>query len=540
MELYIKKTEKQKKDFVWIIVLSIIALAPNIFLALYGNETILKSLLLFGISVIFYFLPAFFMKKRVFFILQGAFVLLAPFEMAHIYLNQTPATSAFLLSIINTNHNESFEMLLTLKTPLIILLLVWTCYFYITFVKINNSCFFKLNITKRLAAIFLFIGIITAGYATNYSRKVYPYDILFRINQAFTTKREIAKGKGKIEYFKFNAIKKDACNEKEIYVFVIGETGRYYNYSINGYERNTSPLLAEICNFISYSDFYSEANITSSSLQLILTRASAHNFKQSYVERSFVDAFREAGFKTYWIAAQSANNKFIRRISKDTDKEYFSIRSDSDENHYDEQLFPFLDSVLAKNNDKTLIIIHTLGSHFRYNYRYPAEFEVFKPSLKGVFDYDLISSKNKSLFVNTYDNSILYIDYFLSETIRKIDSLQQISAFMYVADHGENLFDTEQKIVFHGGSHYTKYDFHVPFFVWISDKYIVQYPRKAECIRNNRHRKLSASNIFYSILDIAGIGFPGQMLSKSIASESLQEDSVRYIINTNMEVKKGF
>jgi glucan phosphoethanolaminetransferase (alkaline phosphatase superfamily) len=151
---------------------------------------------------------------------------------------------------------------------------------------------------------------------------------------------------------------------------------------------------------------------------------------------------------------------------------------------------------LAKNDNKALIIIHTLGSHFRYNYRYPPKFEVFKPSLKGTFDYDMISAKNKALFVNTYDNSILYTDYFLSETIRKIDSLQSVSVLVYVADHGENLFDTKQNIVFHGGSDYTKYDFHVPFFVWTSDRYIGQYPVKAESIRENKDKKLSANNIF--------------------------------------------
>jgi hypothetical protein len=42
------------------------------------------------------------------------------------------------------------------------------------------------------------------------------------------------------------------------------------------------------------------------------------------------------------------------------------------------------------------------------------------------------------------------------------------------------------------------------------------------------------------MLDIADIDFPEQMLSRSIASGTLREDSVRYILNTNMEVKRGF
>jgi glucan phosphoethanolaminetransferase (alkaline phosphatase superfamily) len=109
-----------------------------------------------------------------------------------------------------------------------------------------------------------------------------------------------------------------------------------------------------------------------------------------------------------------------------------------------------------------------------------------------------------------------------------------------VADHGENLFDTDENIVFHGGSKFTKYDFHVPFFVWTSEKYNLQYPSTVENLYKNKNKKLSTNNIFYSWMDIAHITFPEQILSKSIASEYLQEDSVRYIVNTNMEVEEGF
>jgi glucan phosphoethanolaminetransferase (alkaline phosphatase superfamily) len=536
---YQKNEEPPKKDFIWVIILSIIALAPNIYLAVYGNGKILTSLLLLGVSGLLYLLPAFFLKKRVFFLLQGLFVLLAPLEMAHIYLNRMPATSAYLLSIINTNREESYEMLSALKIPLIILFLVWIFYFYITFAKINASGFSRSG-KSRITAIFLFVGMVTAGYTTNCNREIYPYNILFRVNQAFTAKNKVEKGRGKIGHFKFSAVKKEEHDEKEVYVFVIGETGRYCNYSINGYGRNTSPRLSMIDNLTTYSEFYSEANITTSSLQLILTRATVHDFARSFVEKSFVDAFQEAGFKTYWISDQSASNKFIRRIAGDTDREYFSLKCHTDPDNYDEQLFPYLEEALAKDDRKAFIVIHTLGSHFRYNYRYPPAFDVFKPSLAGAFDCNLVSAKNKALFVNTYDNSILYTDYILSEIIRKIDGLQSISALVYVADHGENLYDTKQNAVFHGGSDYTKYDFHVPFFVWTSDKYIDRYPAKAGCIREHRDKKLSANNIFHSILDIADIEFPEHILSKSIASETLREDSVLYIINTNMEVKRGF
>lgn len=520
-------------------ILSGIVLFPNIYFTFYGKQTVTTALLLFGCSCLFYLLPTLFLRKRIFFIIQGLFVLLAPFEAAHIYLNRMPATSAFLLSIIDTNQDESFELLSAIKFPIVILFLLWAFYFFIAFVKISNTYFFQSNKIK-LTALFVFTGMIVTGYSTGWNKEIYPYDLILRTYQVFVAKKEINEGKKIMRNFKFEAVKKDPIDEKEVYVFVIGETGRYDSYSINGYNRNTSPMLAKTKNLISYTDFYSEANITTSSLPIILTRSSAQDYERSYVEKSFVDAFKEAGFKTYWIADQSANNKFIRRIARDTDKEYFHIVNFNDTTNLDEQLWPSLDEVLAGNDRKTLIVLHTLGSHFRYNYRYPPQFEIFKPSLKGAFDYALISAKNKELFINTYDNSILYTDFFLAKTIQKIDSLHAISALIYVADHGENLFDTKENIVFHGGSDYTPYDFHVPFFVWTSDQYNLQYPSKVENLRQNKDERLTTHHIFYSILDVANITFPGQILSESIASETLQGDSVRYLINTNMETEKGF
>jgi glucan phosphoethanolaminetransferase (alkaline phosphatase superfamily) len=474
-----------------------------------------------------------------------------------------PATSTFLLSIVDTNWNESTELLLSIKIPLIGLLMLWLLYFFVVFKKINNVYLIRSKkIRLYITGIFLLVFIV--GYTFVYQRErrtmtnkkdaikitndyfwinifhTYPYDLMIRTYQVYAIKNRINKGKKKLENFKFEAKKEDHLAEKEVYVFVIGETGRYYNYNINGYQRETSPLLSKTANLISYTDFFSEANITSSSLSLILTRASVMDYGRSCVEKSFVDAFKEAGFKTFWIANQGAGNSFVHRISKDTDSEYFATFDFEVSNNYDERLWIPLEEILAKNDEKVLIVLHTLGSHFRYNFRYPQQFEVFKPCLSGAFDYSLISAKNKTQFINTYDNSILYTDFFLANTIQKLDSLNCISMLIYVADHGENLFDTEDNIVLHGGSKYTEYDFHVPFFVWTSDKYNFQYPSKRENLLRNKDKKLNTENIFYSILDMANITFPEQELSKSIASDSLREDSIRYIINTNLEVRTGY
>ena len=568
MSKYTKEISvRPKKDLKWMIILSIIVLLPNIFLAFYGNDiaksSIFKITTYIVVSIFFFLLPSLFLKMRIFFIFQGIFVLFAPLEIAHVYLNRMPVTTAFLLSIIDTDWNESTEVLASLKVPLFLLFLLWGFYLYIAIKKIKNTYLFH-SMKNRIYFICTFLVIVFACYSFYFlseyniktdkkevfrstnehflleSYKIYPYDLIINTYKVYATKRKIKNGWKQIQNFRFNAYKEDPVDEKEVYVFVIGETSRYSSYSINGYERETSPLLSKTKNLISYSDLFSEANITSSSLPTILTRASAVDYNRAFVEKSFVDAFQEAGFKTYWIANQSASNSFIQRIAKDTNEEFFMTVDFDADNNYDEKLWNYLSEVLKKEDKKVLIVLHTLGSHFRYNFRYPDKYELFKPCLKGSFDYNMISAKNKEMFINTYDNSILYTDFFLATTIQKIDSLGAISALAFVSDHGENLFDTPENRVLHGGSNFTKYDFHVPFFVWTSDKYNQQYPSKVENLIRNKDRKLTAGNLFYSFLDIANITFPEQVLTKSIASSCLKEDSVRYVITTNMEVTKGF
>jgi len=108
---------------------------------------------------------------------------------------------------------------------------------------------------------------------------------------------------------------------------------------------------------------------------------------------------------------------------------------------------------------------------------------------------------------------------------------------MYVSDHGENMFDTAENISLHGGSEPTQYDIHVPFLVWSSDKYQKTYPQKWSNMEKNKDKKMSASVLFYSILDAAGITFPEQNQEKSIASEMFKEDSLRYMITPDFTVK---
>ena len=82
---------------------------------------------------------------------------------------------------------------------------------------------------------------------------------------------------------------------------------------------------------------------------------------------------------------------------------------------------------------KKLIILHTIGSHWWYNLHYTKEYEVYKPVLKS----KIIAYCTDEEIRNSYDNTILYTDYILSEIIDKLKDKNAV--LIFVSDHGDAL-----------------------------------------------------------------------------------------------------
>jgi glucan phosphoethanolaminetransferase (alkaline phosphatase superfamily) len=98
-----------------------------------------------------------------------------------------------------------------------------------------------------------------------------------------------------------------------------------------------------------------------------------------------------------------------------------------------------------------------------------------------------------------------------------------------MSDHGEDLFDDAGNLSGHGNHPATPYVTQVPLFVWTSPRYHSAYPEKMENMRKNRHEEISADNMFYSILDMANIGYDGEDLSMSFASERFKTNARTFL-----------
>ncbi|MDR1335684.1 MAG: phosphoethanolamine transferase [Tannerella sp.] len=555
----IKQKTVNANNHVWITLLFAILILPNIVVMfrssdLSGNTA--KQLEYFIFSSLLLLLPALFLKLRWYFIFESIFMLCAPFEIGYVWLYKSTVTDGFISSVLNTNVGEAAELLLTMKWQCLSLLLVWTGYFVTVFKKIKNSYLFtgRFSVLAGLTAVLFNLSVFGKIYATEYKdnkqakmknvredfidnyKKTYPCNMITLLARKYDHHVTLKNMPGNIASFSYHAKKSPPLPDRETYVVVIGESARYGNFSINGYGRKTSPQLEKIKDLLTYSDVYATSNVTEFALPLLLSRATPLHFEKAYREKTFADAFREAGFHTGWVANQSGYHPYVKRIAKDIDRACFPSDEFETLENYDNKLLPCIDSLLNENRQKTFLVVHTLGSHFRYNFRYPKLFEKFTPALEGTNDYAIVSDKNRELFTNTYDNSILYTDYILSEIIGKVASRQGVSAVLYISDHAENLYDHGQNTVLHGSKTPPVPEIHVPLFIWTSPAYRDAYPGKQHALEANRDKKISASNIFHSILDMADIHYPGETPGKSIASDRFREDSIRHVYTANKEV----
>lgn len=554
--LFIKEN---KKNIFLLVVLSVICLFPNLFYinfgsSLDGNNT--KKIIFLGISVIYFLIPFLIFNIRTAFLINGVFVLLAPLEVTEIYLNKETVSPGFIMLLLQTNFHETFELLGSIKLLLLGVLLLYLVYFFgVKQLPKNVALFTKKRKLIVITLSFLFLCALYTYFFALGSRivsdtkgrfefangsfaqkfeEIYPCDMILAIDGGIKMFHTINQTSADVEHFSFGAKQVVKTNEKEIHVLIIGETARYANFSINNYARITSPLLSKTSSLVSFNDVYSEANETQTALPILLTRATAQNFKVFTKEKSIIDAFDEAGFSTYWIANQSVGNDFIQRIIKKTKEHFFVTKeSDSSEN-LDENLWTYLDKILAKNEKKQFIIIHTMGSHYRYDNRYPKTFKKFQPDSEGSFGYGVIDKRNKDKQINSYDNSILYTDYFLSNTIARINKKSAVSSLLYISDHGENLFENGQ--VLHGSVTPTISEVHIPLFVWTSEKYNQLFPLKKANLTKNKNKSISSSVVFYSLLDLANIEIRENKFQKSICSALLHTDSLRFVLNQNQQV----
>lgn len=437
-----------------------------------------------------------------------------------------------ILAAINTNNEEAASFLAnSLKVliywlPIVLLFAVTVFYYY----RWENTLKRHFKILLILSSFLLVFGFVFYKITfTYYNKLTYSYFVptrilnrnpfnffyqIYNVYDYYKVKSYLSEA----ENFSFESTKQDTLNEKEIYILAIGESLRYDNISLNGvYKRKTTPNLEKENNLVLFDNYYSTACLTMFSVPQIISRATPQDFELHYKEKSVFLPFKEIGFKTYCISWKGNLLAYEKYLTNGVDS-LIIVENDED-------IVDWVDD-LSKKNDKVFFILQFLGNH-SYYYNYKPEFERYNPNINNY------SAKDKdcdSLYINAYDNTILYTDYILTEIINRVKEQNAIATMTFTSDHGENINKT-------GGGHGgdcspQKTEYHVPLIIWYSDLYAEYYPLKTNTIRTNKTKRLSADNIFYTAIDLANIDIASEKAdeTKAISNQKFEEQEKRFIL----------
>jgi KDO II ethanolaminephosphotransferase len=258
-------------------------------------------------------------------------------------------------------------------------------------------------------------------------------------------------------------------------VFIIGETTRWDHMGLLGYERNTTPKLAAEKNLVAFRG-YSCDTATKLSLRCMFVREGGadENPQRTLKEQNVFAVLKQLGFSSDLYAMQSEmwfySNTMADNISY---REQIGAEPRNRGKNVDDALLldEMKGSLKNSPDGKHLIIFHTKGSHFNYTQRYPRSFAQWTPECQSVDD-----KCTKAEMINSFDNSVTYVDYFIDSVI---DQLRDKKAIVfYAADHGESINEKEH---LHGTPRKMAppEQFRVPMMVWMSDKYL-ENPEKAK------------------------------------------------------------
>jgi glucan phosphoethanolaminetransferase (alkaline phosphatase superfamily) len=229
---------------------------------------------------------------------------------------------------------------------------------------------------------------------------------------------------------------------------------------------------------------------------------------------SLVAAFGEAGYRTAWMSTQGSSGFWDTAVAfyaRDAQLvRYLNPTAAAYRgNHDDVLLQPLQDFV--RGGGPAMVVLHTLGSHFDYSQRYPKSFERFGT---GVAD--------------TYDNSILYTDWFLDAVMRRLNGPGQRSLVFYVSDHGEDLQQSGCQRV--GVTRLGQWSYRVPALVWMSDTLAKERQEQLARLRVAAGVRHESTETFQTVLDLAGIRLArgaasADMLSARPAAARMVADS---------------
>jgi len=285
--------------------------------------------------------------------------------------------------------------------------------------------------------------------------------------------------------------------KRKVVVMVVGEAARADHFSLNGYERETNPLLKkeDIINFSNMSSCGTTTAVSVPCMFSIYDRSEYDTSKGLHRENA-LDVLSHAGVEVLW----RDNNSDSKGVADRVKYEYYK----SSENNTmcegecrDVGMLVGLDKLIEESSKDIVIVLHQMGNHGpSYYKRYPKAFERFTPTCQT----NQLEECSQEEIANAFDNTLLYTDYFLSQTIQLLKKYEDSidTAMFYMADHGESL--GEGGFYLHGLPYFIAPDAqtHVGSVLWLGKN----FPADRDNLRKNASHEFTQDNLFSTLLGL--------------------------------------
>jgi lipid A ethanolaminephosphotransferase len=419
--------------------------------------------------------------------------------------------TGMLQNVIETNIDESLD-LLSVKLVLHVFLLGVLPSLFIYTVKIKNRPL-KTELFSKLKII-IFSLLITGSLLLTFNRF---YTSFFRehkplryyanptgwISAVYNCAREsLSSGTTIVIPIGTDAKISSSDTDRELIILVVGEAVRADRISLNGYYRETTPLLAKE-DVISFTNMYSCGTSTAVSVPCMFSvfPRKAYSKQKAKSSENLLDVLQYAGVNILWRENNSSSKGTALRVPYEDFRHADNNPMCDDGKCRDEGMLVGLqDHIDSIETGDIFIILHQMGNHGpAYYKRYPKAFEKFTPVCKT----NQLEECTSEEIGNAYDNAVLYTDYFLSKTIRllKQNTDHFETAMIYFSDHGESL--GEMGLYLHGLPYAMAPDEqkHIGTIMWFGDSFKID----KTLLNNKSANAFSQDNLFHTILGLMEI-----------------------------------
>ena len=490
-----------------------------------------RNLLITVAWLVLWMLPFLFFPKKCFYRMAVAILFIGGLlNLIHWLMLKYPLNVSSLFVLLNTNGDEAMEFIhlkASLRWLLLLpyLLLAITAFFYVPAIPIGHPW---LRVIRGGLLLFVILFYGEALLNGRFVRTALP-----------DTERTLCSISGEMKAYynlkqrKFQKVEATSDTTSCLSVLIIGESCNRNHMSLYGYHRPTSPKLSRRKDILCFSNVISPYSNT---LNAILNSLTESNMDFPLSPDSCIhalDVYRSAGFVTYWISnqspigvwdnavfnfAQTANHPIFVNHAANSSFESTELAV------YDESLLPVLEQILEKDTAKRKwIVLHLMGSHSRYDKRYPASFARFKEG-----------KDKRQRIIDAYDNSILYNDA-LVDSIFSLLSLYASSHLqtrvhaLYLSDHGENVYD-EGETAGHDFADTIPYaNIEIPFVLWLSAQDTLSDTSFYHRATTRLAWPFMSDDLFHLLLDLDGINTPCLQPERSLFHPSYNKERPRIL-----------